>query len=152
MPQNQCIRTTAMCSLRTRARQNRLLRRQTQKSMSGNCHPPNCVAHLQYRASNSSCTKYLICNSFNLYFGVIVDASVRRGPRSNFCLPPFHCPLACSPHAVTAKGSAPQQARACSYFLVMIHAVCVWGGRGGGGLQSRSQHQLGVPFDLPKST
>ena len=45
-----------------------------------------------------------------------------RGSCINFCLPPPMPTLVYSPHADTAKGWAPQQARACSYFCVQIHA------------------------------
>ena len=55
-----------------------------------------------------------------LVCGVLVDASVRRGSRSCINFLPASSPMpnwACSPHAVTAKGWAPQQARASGYFF-----------------------------------
>ena len=102
--------------LSSRARQNRKLRRHT--------HTEVMVRNIaSFRDSSSSqqlCgTKF----SFNIYFGVILDASVWRGSRFcvNVCLPLHRMPtLDFSPHAVTAKGVASQQTRACSCLLMCL--------------------------------
>ena len=102
--------------LSSRARQNRKLRRRTHTEVMVR----NIASFRDSSASQQLCgTKF----SFNIYFGVFLDASVWRGSRFcvNFCLPLHRMPtLDFSPHAVTAKGVASQQARACSCLLMCL--------------------------------
>ena len=69
-----------------------------------------------WRCTCSTCPWSSLVYVVHCLFGVLVDASARRGTRSciHFCLPPLQCRLWSMNHMrVIAKGWALQRARAC---------------------------------------